>query len=259
MGEKELGTEENFSRLGRVNYMLERRLLLLEEVQKLNDSLGITVYPEFTCENAENLYNYHIESRWQEYEKFILKPLQNQMKEEKPATVHKQIALEFPFLRYLKICRFLQRNDRAMNQEDGDEDLTKEALAKEFFDYKDIEADAERAYFYWQIIHNIFKELQECRAFEILRNNKERGNYLVSKQAKIIAMTCTHAALKRKDLIDTGFEYDNVIIEEAGQILEIETFIPFVLQAPRFGKTSKLKRIILIGKDALNPQYINYS
>ena len=51
--------------------------------------------------------------------------------------------------------------------------------------------------------------------FELIRSNKERGSYITSKQAKIIAMTCVHAAIKRKDLIQTGFEYDNVIIEEA--------------------------------------------
>lgn len=34
------------------------------------------------------------------------------------------------------------------------------------------------------------------RAFELLKNTVDRGNYLVTRQCKIIAMTCTHAALK---------------------------------------------------------------
>ena len=49
-------------------------------------------------------------------------------------------------------------------------------------------------------------------------------------QAKIVAMTCTHAALKRREFIDLAFKYDNLLMEEAGQILEIETFIPMLLQ-----------------------------
>jgi hypothetical protein len=49
-------------------------------------------------------------------------------------------------------------------------------------------------------------------------------------QAKIVAMTCTHAALKRREFIDLAFKYDNLLMEEAGQILEIETFIPLLLQ-----------------------------
>lgn len=40
-------------------------------------------------------------------------------------------------------------------------------------------------------------------------------------------MTCTHAALKRRSLVELGFQYDNLVMEEAAQILEIETFIPY--------------------------------
>lgn len=46
-------------------------------------------------------------------------------------------------------------------------------------------------------------------------------------------MTCTHAALKRRDLIESGFQYDNILMEETAQILEIETFIPLLLQVPK--------------------------
>ena len=39
--------------------------------------------------------------------------------------------------------------------------------------------------------------------------------------------------LQRKDLIALNFQYDNLVMEEAAQIMEIETFIPMVLQARR--------------------------
>jgi intron-binding protein aquarius len=51
--------------------------------------------------------------------------------------------------------------------------------------------------------------------------------------AQIIAMTCTHAALKRGELVSLGFKYDNILMEESAQILEIETFIPLLLQTPQ--------------------------
>ena len=35
---------------------------------------------------------------------------------------------------------------------------------------------------------------------------RDRTNYLLVKEAKIIAMTCTHAALKRRDLVELGFK-----------------------------------------------------
>ena len=59
-------------------------------------------------------------------------------------------------------------------------------------------------------------------------------------------MTCTHAALTRHDLVACGFKYDNVIMEEAAQILEIETFIPLMLQNSIDGR-NRLKRVVIIG------------
>ena len=41
---------------------------------------------------------------------------------------------------------------------------------------------------------------------------RDRTNYLLVKEAKIIAMTCTHAALKRRDLVELGFKASNVYI-----------------------------------------------
>lgn len=43
-------------------------------------------------------------------------------------------------------------------------------------------------------------------------------------------MTCTHAALIRRRLVELGFKYDNMVMEESAQILEVETFIPMMLQ-----------------------------
>ena len=60
--------------------------------------------------------------------------------------------------------------------------------------------------------------------------------------------TTWDAAIKRRDLLALGFQYDNLVIEEAAQIMEVETFIPMVLQAvdAATGK-SRLKRVVLIG------------
>lgn len=104
----------------------------------------------------------------------------------------------------------------------------------------------------------------------MLKSGQDRSNYLLTKQAKIIAMTCTHAALKRGDMVELGFKYhdsfvifvylffihfrsliciryDNLLMEESAQILEIETFIPMLLQNTDEKEGSRLKRVILIG------------
>ena len=66
---------------------------------------------------------------------------------------------------------------------------------------------------------------------------------MLAKQARIIAMTCTHAALVRRHLIDLDFKFDNIVMEEAAQMLEIETFVPMLLQS----EANRLKRVVLIG------------
>merc|ERR1711997_1107725 len=98
----------------------------------------------------------------------------------------------------------------------------------------------------WRYITDLFTQLDEFRAFELLRSGLDRTRYLCVKEAKIIAMTCTHAALKRQELVQLGFKYDNILMEESAQILEIETFIPLLLQTPQ-GGTNRLKRWIMIG------------
>ena len=55
-------------------------------------------------------------------------------------------------------------------------------------------------------LSKIFKQLEEFRPFELLRSSRDRIHYLLVKEAKVIAMTCTHAALKRKDLVDLAFK-----------------------------------------------------
>ncbi|KAI3917851.1 hypothetical protein MKW92_020187 [Papaver armeniacum] len=63
---------------------------------------------------------------------------------------------------------------------------------------------------------------------------------------ELVAMTCTHAALKRKDFLQLGSLYNNLLMEESAQILEIETSIPMLLQRQEYGY-ARLKRSILIG------------
>jgi intron-binding protein aquarius len=59
-------------------------------------------------------------------------------------------------------------------------------------------------------------------------------------------MTSTHAAMRRREIAGLGFHYDNVVMEEAAQITEIENFIPLALQNPRNGSMA-LQRVVLCG------------
>ncbi|KAA6418260.1 MAG: embryo defective protein [Trebouxia sp. A1-2] len=211
MGEQELATEMDFSRVGRVNAMLARRLELLAEVEKLARQFGVAEDVAYTCETAAHFWLLHVLSRW---EKFLA-----QAQKKKTPDCIKDL---FPFKAYFA---------------DAPETL---------FAGTDYEADLEKARGCWRHLRTMFQELEECRAFELLKGQADRVNYLMTKQAKIVAMTCTHAALKRREFLQLGLKYDNLLMEESAQILEIETFIPMLLQRQEDGY-SRLKRVILIG------------
>ncbi|WVZ57136.1 hypothetical protein U9M48_007563 [Paspalum notatum var. saurae] len=211
-GEQELATDLDFSRQGRVNAMLVRRLELLGEVSKLARSLRLPEDVGYTCETAAYFWLLHVYARW---EQFLAACAQNQ---DKPSFVKDR----FPFLEFFS-------------------DTPQPVFTGESF-----EKDMHAAKGCFKHLSTIFQELEECRAFELLKSTVERANYLMTKQAKIVAMTCTHAALKRRDFLQLGFKFDNLLMEESAQILEIETFIPMLLQRQEDG-FARLKRCILIG------------
>merc|ERR1719376_1416942 len=209
-GEEELETQKDFSRYGRVNFILRERKKLLTEVGLLQGSLGIPGEVSYTCETACHFFLYQVLSRWEKYE--------HQMNNSKSVD---DLKILFPFNNFFKSAQPL---------------FTKTSFEENW-------KIAEGCFCY---IRTIFTKLEEFRAFELMQSGLDRSKYLLIKSAKIIAMTCTHAALKRQDLVQLGFKYDNILMEESAQILEIETFIPLLLQNPEDG-TNRLKRWIMIG------------
>jgi intron-binding protein aquarius len=211
-GEEELNSELSFSKYGRVSSFLERRLALLQEVDRLAQSLVITGEHGSTCETAGYFFKIHIQTLWDKF-----------LEESSKADNVEAIRDVFPFAQFFS---------NAPNPVFTSEMSVSDAI--------------EVATGCYRHLNRMFTELEEIRPFELLRSSYDRANYLLTKEAKIIAMTCTHAALKRRELVGLNFKYDNIIIEEAAQILEVETFIPLLLQEPQDGM-NRLKRVVLIG------------
>lgn len=223
-GEEELNSNMSFSKYGRVSAALERRLVLLGEVNRLSKSLNLPGEPGSTCETAGYFYKTHVVPRWESY---LSKVEETENLEE--------INDIFPFTDYFSNAPkpiFTEAIDKT----------TALKAAKGCFTH----------------IENMFTQLEEIRPFELLRSGYDRSNYLLTKEAKIIAMTCTHAALKRRELVELNFKYDNIIIEEAAQILEVETFIPLLLQDSQDG-SNRLKRVVLIGDHHQLPPVVKNS
>ena len=210
-GEADLDTDLDFSRQGRVNAMLTRRLELLSDVERLATCLGVPEDVAYTCETAGHFWLLHVLSRWEKFEA-----------DAATAKDPSFVVGRFPFTDFFANA------------------------PQPLFSGESLEADLRKANGCMRHIRTMFTELEECRAFELLKGAGDRSNYLLTKQAKVVAMTCTHAALKRHDFLRLGFKYDNLVMEESAQILEIETFIPMLLQKAEDGH-SRLKRVVLIG------------
>ena len=221
-GERDLDIESShdFTKAGRVAHSLERRAILLEKVQLLSESLGISGRaergtdgsPSYTCETAK-YFNMH-------YVQKYVKKFHAQISEAQGDVPG--VGSLFPFKEYFHLGT------------DAVDSLTLDKANEKFFELDDI-----------------FSELAEYRPLELLRSQRQRADYLLMKQARVVAMTCTHAAIARSHLIELGFHYDNLVMEEAGQMMEIETFIPMLLQRGESDESasalSRLKRVCLIG------------
>ena len=224
-GEEELRTESNFSKVGRVDSFLERGHQYLTEVQRLAASIGAPGAHGSSCETAEYFDQVYIKPRWRHYWDVV------------ESGSAEDVMLKFPFQAFFA--------DTPLPLFSGGE--SKEQLVE-------MAKGCERH------IRRIFVELAEIRPFEILRSQRDKSNYLLVKEARIVAMTSTHAAMRRQEIASLGFHYDNVIMEEAAQITEIENFIPFVLQSPHIVQSqppeSQLQRIVLVGDHLQNSPVI---
>lgn len=222
-GEEELETEANFSKAGRIESFLERGGQYLAEVNRLAGSIAAPGAHGNSCETAEYFNQVYIHPRWKRYWDEV--------------DSGAEIAGTFPFHAFFA---------------DAPQPLFAAGASRE--EHIEIAKGCERH------IRRVFDELADIRPFEILRSQKDKANYLLVKEARIVAMTSTHAAMNRQQIASLGFHYDNVIMEEAAQVTEIENFIPFALQAPRavngHKPNSQLQRIVLVGDHLQNSPVI---
>ena len=217
-GEEELETEISYGKQGRVESFLDNRAQYLYEVDRLAANLGARGAHGNSCETAGYFNSVYVSPAWKKFWSAA----------EASSFDAKVMKDSFPFYPYFSNA------PQPLFPPDASED-----------EISDIARGCQSH------IDRIFSELEDIRPFEILRHSRDRSNYLLIKEARIIAMTSTHAAMRRQEIADLSFHYDNVIMEEAAQITEIENFIPFALQAPKDGNL-QLQRIVLCGDHLQN-------
>ncbi|BAM41445.1 conserved hypothetical protein [Theileria orientalis strain Shintoku] len=233
LGHSDLEVDQmgHFTKFGRVNYILQRRLDLLEVVKALKEQLNIKGDYESSIQYSLTFLQYH----------FLNTAFSNmgteggddvELSEKEVALLEgldRFFRLELTFTYTLKDVRRLyeqiqlysnkehQLEDQHNQQHDHKKLLAKKKVYKRFLD-------------------KLYEALNELLPFEILRNNRDRMKYLVENYSRIVAMTCTHASIAKEEL--ATLNYKSLVFEEAAQILEIESFIPIC---------SNIKRLVLCG------------
>ena len=217
-GEESLDTDSSYSKYGRVESFLENRQGYLAEVNRLAASIGAEGAHGNSCETADYFNQVHVKPAWTRF-----------WKTTKPT---REVFIEaFPFRKYFA-----------------------NAPVPELFPTTSSMDELERiAQGCEHHIKNVFTELSAIRPFELLRHPRDQQNHLLVTEARIIAMTSTHAAMRRAEIAELGFHYSTLIMEEAAQITEIESFIPMAMQNsnPKTGELP-LKRVMLIGDHLQN-------
>lgn len=217
-GEGDLDTAESFSKYGRVESFLDNRAQLLYEVDRLAANFGAPGAHGSTCETAGYFNSVYVQSAWAKFW-----DIANNTDSSAGTVIS-----SFPFHHY-----FQNAPQPLFTSEATKDEVLETVRGCEHH------------------VSKIFASLEDIRPFEILRNNRDKTNYLMIKEARIIAMTSTHAAMRRQEIADLGFHYDNVVMEEAAQITEIENFIPLALQNSKDGELP-LQRIVLCGDHLQN-------
>ncbi len=95
-----LFSDKDFSKFGRVNMMLTRRLQLLDEVAAIGTALDMPSGVSYTCENAQHFFLQHILARWEKFNLTVNQQLAILDTTPNDATRDALVATHFPFTRY---------------------------------------------------------------------------------------------------------------------------------------------------------------
>jgi intron-binding protein aquarius len=162
-GEEGLNTNTNYSKQGRVESFMDNRSRLLSEVDRLALSLSAAGAHGDSCETACYFHEAYVLPAWAKFQTSA---------KDAQLTVE-QIREAYPFSYYFS-----------------------NAPSPMFPDGITGEAALEIAQGGYRHIDKLFSELEDIRPFELLRTPRDRQNYLLKKEARIIAMTSTLAAIK---------------------------------------------------------------
>ncbi|KAL7694244.1 putative intron-binding protein aquarius [Plasmopara halstedii] len=211
----------NFSRSGRVAFLLKRRAELLTEVEQMAQWLmkrDPTRYAgladgsaSYSCENTQIFYQFHMK----QYIDAACEASELPSKSDNTTSL-----MEFYTL------------------QKGAAPDTIVALHQFALDIK-----------------SHFHELRRLQPFELLHTSRQRDDMYMIDHARIVVMTCTHSASDYHELTKLNMTFGSLIMEDAAQISEVNMIVPLLLACSNPVRSaasdqkmlSGLKRVVLLG------------
>jgi hypothetical protein len=172
---KEMSSEV-FSREGRVNWALSRRLQLLAQVHRLSSSLNLLGDYGASCETAEYFYHEHIKRRIEQFDRDVTQ-LQREDVEKGPLVDGAgYLRALFPFHVYFSDVM----NELFTNSPEGVCEVKRMKRGeKSSFNWNADLVSARRCF---RHLENLFEEVADLRALELFRTNQLRSDYMLIKQ-----------------------------------------------------------------------------
>ena len=242
--------DDKFGRQMTINYILQLRMELLAKVKNIAMSLGLDKLADdyaFSCENAHQMLLNRVQPAIDQYMRTLEK-----------AKGREQDALT------LKIRDGYIRREALMSLPGWSAEISDaKKMSEILLSNNSLEVIMFPFRVYYQQIGmaeslslepvlEIFEKLREVSAFEVLRNLRDRSQFLTTRQSRIVAITSTGLANLRDNLVNQGFRYDNVIVEDCGQMQDFEAFSALVAQKD----SSNLQRMVLVGDDQQLPPVV---
>ncbi|KAL0219057.1 hypothetical protein P9112_004710 [Eukaryota sp. TZLM1-RC] len=210
-GEAQMSAGQDFSREGRVDSVIAKRNYLLGLFNKMADAVGIS--NASSCENCLFLFS-KLFNKWNEF------VLEGRRAVNSCCYDYFRNSLLFSEVFELFGIKFFPVSN--YTAETAEEDLLIVQKCKELLD-------------------TIQEEVTDLHPFEIFTSPHSRGDYLVSDYANLVAMTATHAGLRLPKFLESGFYFDSFIMEESAQCVELEAFLPLLINS------KEVSRVLLIG------------
>ena len=247
----------DLSRRGRVDAALARRLVALALAAAVARAAGAPA-PEAelvgaSCELAGIFRTARLAPLWAQYAAACAR-------ERSAAFVAEHFPLK-AFVTYVREWQQQQQQVSGSNNSAGENAQWKwlqRVPRGEFSETDSYEEAMALAEGWWAAVDAVFDELGALRVLELVRGGRARADHLLRREARVVALTSTHAALRRAQLAALGVRGATLVLVDAAQMLDAETLVPLVLAAGSTTTTnsdssSTLRRVVLVGDPCALP------